>query len=172
MSDRLPVYINPTSFSETGKKLVGVIKTKGLSRLSDVLVDDSGVVDIVFSFDKEGKAPVLEGKIKANLILQCQTCLRQVELFVDRKFKLGMVTSLQQADRLASDCEPLMLEDEKILLNELVADELLLALPDFPRHTNQCRIEDPVVLTKINHDEPLNPNNPFSILAKFKNTGE
>jgi uncharacterized protein len=171
MLDRLPVHINPISFSERGKRLVGVIKVSELTRLSDVLIDCSGVVEIDFSFTKEGRVPTLEGKIKANLILQCQACLEPVELPIDKSFKLGMVTTLEQADRLAADCEPLMLENEKISLNELVEDEVLLALPDFPRHTSQCVMES-VSVTKNDNNEQFNSNNPFSVLAEFKNTGD
>ncbi|KAF3981019.1 MAG: metal-binding protein [Methylococcales symbiont of Hymedesmia sp. n. MRB-2018] len=171
MLDRLPVLLDPLSFSERGKKLVGSIKISELTRLSDVLVNDFGLVDIDFSFDKEGRVPTLTGQIKANLILQCQACLEQVELPINKHFKLGMVTSLEQADRLASDCEPLMLESEKISVNDLVEDELLLALPDFPRHKEQCVEENEEGINDDNKEQ-LNSNNPFSVLAEFKNTGD
>ena len=173
MLDQLPVLINPLSFCERGKRLAGSIKISQLSRLSDSLLDDSGAISIDFSFDKEGRLPTLQGNIKAVLILQCQACLKQVEWPVDKDFKLGLVTSLEQADRLSSDCEPLLLKDEKVLLNDLVEDELLLALPDFPRHNNDCMPEEKDKETTINNnDKQLNANNPFSVLADLKNTGD
>lgn len=173
MLDRLPVLINPLSFSERGKALSGTIEINELARLSDVLYDNSGVVEINISFDKEGRVPTIQGEIKANLVLECQSCLKQVVLTVDRHFKLGLVTSMEQADRLASDCEPFILESEKISLNELVEDELLLAIPDFPRHQHDCveKVED-VTTIEQDEDEQLNSNNPFSVLAKLKNTGD
>jgi len=173
MLDRLPVLINPVSFSERGKKLTGPINVSDLSRLSDALVDDSGVVNIDFSFDKEGRRPILEGVIKANLMLQCQACLKPVEWSVERRFKLGFVISLEQADKLPGDCEPLLLDNESISLNELVEDELILALPDFPRHKEECITrEESVAEVKEDNETQLDPNNPFSVLAEFKNTGD
>ncbi len=173
MLDRLPNLINPLSFSERGKRLVGTIEISELTRLSDVLRDNSGIVDIDVSFDKEGRLPIIQGEIKANLMLECQSCLEQIVLKVDRSFKLGVVESLEQADRLASDFEPLILENEKISLSALVEDELLLALPDFPRHEHDCaEIDESFMTTATDDCEQLNSNNPFSVLAKLKNTGD
>ncbi len=173
MLDQLPVLINPLSFCERGKRLVGSIKISKLTRLSDILVDNCGLVMVDFSFDKEGRLATVKGEIKAALMLQCQACLKQVEWHIDRSFKLGLVTSLEQADRLTSDCEPLILKDEKILLIDLVEDELLLALPDFPRHKDNCMAEEEnKLLIKNDNDKQFNSNNPFSVLADLKNTGD
>ena len=172
MLDRLPVLIDPVNFAERGKRLSGAIEISELTRLSDMLLDNSGVVEIDVSFDKEGRLSTIQGEIKANLIVECQSCLKQFVLPISRNFKLGLVSSLEQADRLASDCEPLILENEKISLNELVEDELLLALPDFPRHDYQCVERGEVEPAVSDIDEQLTTNNPFSVLAKLKNTGD
>lgn len=172
MLDRLPVLIDPLSFAERGKRLLGKIKINELSRLSDILLDSSGEIEIDFSFDKEGRVPVIVGEIKANLIAECQSCLKQVVLPVDKHFKLGMVLSDEQADRLAGDCEPLFLQDEKISLNELVEDELLLALPDFPKHPEVCIEREEIVTASNDEQQQMDSNNPFSVLAKLKNTGD
>jgi len=174
MLDRLPVLIDPVSFAERGKQLLGAIEINELSRLSEILLDNSGEINIDLSFGKEGRVPTIVGEIKANLILECQSCLKQVVLPIDKHFKLGMVTSLEQADRLASDCEPMFLNDEKVSLNELVEDELLLALPDFPRHPYECverEKAEPIIETVV-EVEQVESNNPFSVLAKLKNTGD
>jgi uncharacterized protein len=172
MLDRLPVLIDPVSFSERGKRLSGTIETSELTRLSDMLLDNSGVVEIDISFDKEGRLSTIQGEIKANLIVECQSCLKQLSLSINRNFKLGLVSSLEQADRLASDCEPFILEDVKISLNELVEDELLLALPDFPRHDYPCVDKGEVKPTVQDIDGQIRSDNPFAVLAKLKNTGD
>jgi len=176
MLDRLPVHINPLNFADKGKRLLGAIKINELTRLSEMLLEDSGEVDIDFSFDKEGRLPIVVGEIKVNLILECQSCLKQFVLPIEKHFKLGLVTSLEQADSLAGDCEPLILETNKISLNELVEDELLLALPDFPRHPYVCveqQDDDDIIVETVKAEEQqAKPNNPFSVLAKLKNTGD
>ncbi len=172
MLDRLPVVINPLSFAERGKRLSGALKISELTRLSDLLLENTGVVDIDISFDKEGRLAVIYGEIKVNLMLQCQSCLDQLDLVIETSFKLGVVSSLQEAEKLTGECEPLILENEKISLAELIEDEVLLALPDFPRHEDICteKIEDSK--ETIKQREQINPNNPFAVLAKLKNTGD
>jgi uncharacterized protein len=172
MLDRLPVVIDPLSFADKGKRLTGVLKINKLTRLSDLLLEKTGVVDIDISFDKEGRLAVIYGEINVILMLQCQSCLAQLALPIERSFKLGVVESLDEADKLTSDCEPLILENEKISLTELIEDEVLLALPDFPRHENECAEKIDDSKGTLNEGEQLNPNNPFSVLAKLKNTGD
>jgi len=48
----------------------------------------------------------------------------------------------------------------------------LLALPDFPRHDNPCVERGEVEPAISDFDEQLTTNNPFSVLAKLKNTGD
>ncbi len=172
MLDRLPVFIDPLSFSERGKRLSGAIKLSELNRLSSQLLDNSGEVEVDLSFDKEGKLSTIQGVINANLMLECQSCLKQVVFKIDRNFKLGLVTTLEQADRLVSDTEPFMLQDKKILLSELVEDELLLALPDFPKHEYDCVDRNGLSKNNEIENEQKELNNPFSVLEKLKNTGD
>lgn len=174
MLDQLPILINPTSFCDRGKQLVGHLKISELKRLSAGLFDSSGDVDVQLLFDKEGRVPTIQGVIKANLVLECQSCLDKVVYPIDRAVKLGIVLNMEQADRLASDCDPLILEAEKILLAELIEDELLLAVPDFPRHEHVCVEQDEVKSVVIIEDKQdlTKKDNPFSILATLKNTGE
>jgi len=176
MLDRLPLHIDPVSFAERGKRLLGAIKINELSRLSEILLDNSGEIEIDLSFDKEGRVPVIVGEIKANLALECQSCLETVVLPIDKHFKLGLVLSMEQADRLPGDCDPMLLQNEKISLNELVEDELLLALPDFPKHSTAC-LEQEYINEENAPEETeehlaVESNNPFSVLAKLKNTGD
>jgi len=174
MLDRLPVLINPLSFSDKGKVLVGSIEISELTRLSDVLFDNSGIVEVNFSFNREGRVPTIQGEIKADLMLECQSCSKKLDWSINSIIKLGIVQSLEQADRLASDCEPLMLETEKISLNDLIEDELLLALPDFPKHDYECVGRGGIEFDALEEEiEPqVETNNPFSVLAKLKNTGD
>jgi uncharacterized protein len=175
MLDRLPIYIQPVSFSERGKRLSGVLEISELARLSDVLQDTEGLVAIELFFDKEERIAVVNGHIKASLTFECQACLTPVTLLIDKNFKLGFVSSLEQADKLTSDCDPFILEDGRVALIELIEDEVLLALPDFPRHDHDCveRKEDSVEIEDtVDDGKQTRSNNPFSILAKLKNTGE
>lgn len=169
MLDRLPVYIEPVSFAEKGKHFTGSVHLNQLTRLSKDVLDQSGTVEVNVAFKKGENHPVLEGNVITTLVLECQGCLGEIELSIDRNFTLGFVSSIEQADDLPSGCEPFIMGDEKIAVNDLIEDELLLAIPDFPRHSHNC-----VVISERNNQEQQGSqsNNPFSVLAKLKNTGD
>ena len=139
MLSRLPETIDPLHLADTRGELKGQLPVSNLDRLTEVLINDSGSVHVDLFFGREGKIPKVEGNIKAALQLQCQNCLEAIEWSFDGNIKLGIVRTIEQANRLPEDFEPLMLEDEeKILLKNFIEDELLLNLPAFPKHQHDC----------------------------------
>ncbi len=174
MLDRLPEYIDPVHLADKRGELKGQIPLKNLDRLAKMLINDTGMVAVDLFFGREGRLAKVEGHIKAVLELECQNCLEAVDWPIDCTIKLGIVTSMDQANRLPEDYEPLMVEEEKILLKNIIEDEILLILPAFPKHQHACFVQkidnnsvDPLV-----NDEQSSAENPFSILAKLKNTGD
>ena len=175
MLSRLPETIDPLHLADTRGELKGQLPVSNLDRLTEVLINDSGSVHVDLFFGREGKIPKVEGNIKAALQLQCQNCLEAIEWSFDGNIKLGIVRTIEQANRLPEDFEPLMLEDEeKILLKNFIEDELLLNLPAFPKHQHDCftlEIKTNTNAQLVNEETPSREN-PFAILAKLKKTGE
>ncbi len=171
MLDQLPSLIDPISFSEKKKVLSGSFQINELSRLSEMLYDKVGEIKVDIEFKKEGRVSVIQGSVKGTLNLICQNCLESIDWDTDIDFKLGVVSSIEQADNLAGDCEPLLLEEQKVSLIELVEDELLLSMPDFPKHDHTCQ-ESTKQQEAEQDEERVSANNPFSVLANLKNTGD
>jgi uncharacterized protein len=175
MLDRLPEIIDPVGFAERRIELKGKLSVKTLSRLEDLLVDSSGEVEVELFFNKQGRHAFIDGSANATLNMQCQNCLEVVAVPIAAVIKLGIITALEQADRLPEGYEPLLMAEEKIVLKEIVEDELLLAVPTFPKHQFAC-----IKFENISSDgfqpatevAPTNPKNPFAVLAKLKPTGE
>jgi uncharacterized protein len=165
MSDRLPVLIDPEYLVGKQSELSGQLSLSEFSRLAELLADDQGSVDITISFHQEGDIKTVLGNISAQLFLHCQRCLKPVALSVDRQFRLGIVKSDEQAGRLPKLYEPLLVNSEQIVFNELIEDELILAIPDIPKH-KECQPEQ-VTFGTIDIEEQAEPN-PFAILAKLK----
>ncbi|QWF70241.1 DUF177 domain-containing protein [Methylomonas paludis] len=173
MSDKLPELIDPILLAERRSELVGAIKIADLERLSDLLADTAGDVAIEVVFAKTGKLATVSGHIKTTLNLACQSCLQGFAWPLEQRFKLAVVSSLQEADKLGLDCEPLLLTGEKISLSALIEDEILLALPDYPKHEHNCLSGRNVQPSDDKlESKPSKANNPFSVLAKLKNTGD
>jgi len=174
MLARLPEYIDPLHLADKRGELRGEIPVSSLDRLADILFSDTGAVAVELFFGREGRLAKIEGQIEAVLELECQNCLQAVQWTVKNAVKLGIVTSLEQADRLPEDYEPLLIDEEKILLKNIIEDELLLILPTFPKHQHNClgQKTDDSKVNSLQNERQSSTENPFSILAKLKNTGD
>ncbi|MDD1619951.1 MAG: YceD family protein [Methylococcaceae bacterium] len=173
MSDKLPDLIDPLMLAERRSVLSGAINIAALERLSDVVAESDGYIEVEVVFGKEGKRPMVSGRIKTTLAIECQSCLLPMPWPLDIAFKLGIVSSIDEADRLEIDCEPLLFNGEKISLNGLIEDEILLALPDYPKHEYDCMIRRSSKNSDYDQqDSQPKADNPFSVLAKLKKTGE
>lgn len=173
MQNRLPEIIDPTHLADKRGELHGQIPIRHLTRLSEKLVNDDGVVTVDLYFGREGRTPKIDGSLKATLQLECQNCLQGVEFEINHEVKLGVVITFEQVERLSEQLEPLLLEEETIPLITLVEDELLLHLPDYPKHAHDCMVDKVIKKHIVAFDEVASKKpNPFSVLATLKSTGE
>lgn len=174
MLERLPKFFDPLVFADRGSELQGEVELADLQRLTDILANQNGKVAVQLSFFKQNRLAGVNGQINVNIDLVCQKCLDAVEWHSQITFDLGLVGSLDEADRLPEGYEPMLVKsEEKIALSRLIEEELLLAVPSFPKHEYNCsdlkQSEHDKARTKM---EVENSNNPFSVLAKLKKTGE
>jgi len=173
MLDRLPELIDPVVFAERRSHLVGTLELQRLERLADLLFDKEGGLNVDLQFYKEGRVPIIEGRIEGHLTLTCQTCLQELPWTIDKSVKIGMVQTIEQADRLEDGFEPLVVSDQKMSLPAIVEDEVLIALPDFPRHKSSCiQYSSTEPLVEEPEEIKQESDNPFSVLAKLKITGD
>ncbi len=174
MLGRLPEFVDPVSFAEKRVELSGEFEIARLSRVLDALFDKQGVVSLRCSFAKSKGIVTLEGTVSAELMLICQACLDKLHWPIEIHFNLAVVNSLEQANRLSSEFEPLLLEEERISLIKLVEDEVLLQLPDFPKHSEEClaKTSSPIDLPNEENIHQKRSDSPFSVLANLKISGE
>jgi uncharacterized protein len=86
----------------------------------------------------------VSGRVAARVRLECDRCLKAVELPVDSRFTLEYVTAeeyqAQQADELSeADLDLSIFDGEVIDIDELVTEELLLAVPDHVLCDDNCK---------------------------------
>ena len=84
------------------------------------------------------------GRVTARTQLECDRCLKLVELPIDSRFKLEYVTAAdyreQQAVELTEEELDLSVFDgQAIEIDELVKEELLLAVPDHVLCSENCK---------------------------------
>lgn len=75
----------------------------------------------------------VEGRIAGELMLECQVCLEPYPWRLDIRSKLALARNEEEEERLMADCEPVLVLDDRLMLHEIIEDEVLLALPMMPK---------------------------------------
>ncbi len=173
MPKHFPDRVDPWRLVEREQIIQGRIALVSMGRLLTLLNDRGGTEEASFRlsfYRNQERRAVIRCEISATLSLTCQRCLGLMSVPVEIDSMLALVDGLEEAERLPEELEPLMLTDEGLLqVRELLEDELLLAVPDAPKH----REKDCVLKTDGFTDVPAAENaqakaNPFDILAVLK----
>lgn len=134
MSEHLPDFVDPLAFAEKRRRLAGTISLARMSQLADLLMNDAGEARVDLRFDRQGRRAVVRVKVVAELTLQCQCCLEPMIWPVETEVTLAVVRSIDEANLLPDDLEPLLLESDEVELIDLAQHELILAVPPIPQH--------------------------------------
>ena len=119
--------------------------------------------------DRRSGWPRLHGRIAGPLMLECRRCgaafAHELDLAVDLRLVFG-----EAEERAAlADAEPLLIEDDRLLLRQIVEDEVLLALPMLPRCQSCENVVNEPAATAVRSPEqeaPVPRNNPFAALKR------
>ncbi len=174
MSQPLPVFLEPLRFAETRRALAGELSLERMERLAEFLYDQEGGVVLSLSFDRDRQGVAhAQMRLEARLRLVCQRCLGPWETHIQRSVQLAFTREPGEAEYLADlGYEPVVLERNELLLQGLVEDELLLALPMIPRHeARDCQPR--MSWGEADADSAdAKQDNPFAVLAQLKRRGE
>lgn len=138
---------------------------------------DAARYELRFGRDRQGRSVVL-GRVQARLRLPCQRCLEEVEIPVDAPIALALIRRDEDALDLPEHLDPWLVTEDRLNPLDLVEDELLLAVPQIPRHpAGMCgpglsagdRIKAPASDTDAGSDATRRP---FAILASLKRPPE
>lgn len=165
MASDLSQSINPLRLAKSRERIAGNLELDSIKRLKGDLLEKTGKLEYSLSFDiDESENCYIESIIDTQLTLECQRCLNPVTIKIHKKSLIGIVSNKDEIDNLAKEYEPLLMEDEIVLLQELVEDELLLAIPLSPLHSEEeCKGKE--ILDRINEDAKPKP---FAALAALK----
>ena len=163
----LPRLIDPRKFAQQGLNLSGVIALSGLSRLAELSLDDSAVVDVALDFGvDEQRHKLITGSASCNLTLTCQRCLEPVVVPLSAKLNLAVVWDEERASQLPRALEPVILGEGQADIYTIVEDELLLNLPLASYHSEEC-----IEQTSFGEEAPEEAEvtkNPFQVLEQLK----
>ncbi|MBZ4193353.1 MAG: YceD family protein [Candidatus Contendobacter sp.] len=143
LTPSLPDKLYPWQLAADNGRLTGDLALDKLPRLMALMNPANGVVRIDLSAGKNGQGlPFITGCLRTEVELTCQRCLGSLRWPLEVAVRLGLVRTEAEAARLPDDYEPLLASpDCAMSVADLVEDELLLALPQIPRHADQRECE-------------------------------
>jgi uncharacterized protein len=150
----------------------GEIALSELKRLGEFLqLDDAGVAgrSIAVSFEfwrSEFDVPMLGGRLQTSLELECQRCLKPLELPMDVDFRLLIDASDELLSHSSEDS--VYSDDGYIDIAEVVEDELILAIPLVAMHEDTACNEN-WRASELQAETPVKEN-PFAVLQQLKTT--
>lgn len=167
---RVPRHADFRKLAVFGGQIDGAVELDDLPRIRAESMDPGSgaqaTVQLRFRVDDEGYK-VIEGRVQANLSLQCQRCLGPMTLPVDAEVRLAVVWGEEEIPSLPQRFEGIVVGEGLGDLHELVEEELLLAIPLAPRHPEgECVLRQTVDSDDVADDDER--ENPFAVLAKIK----
>ena len=167
MLNGLPEVIEPWDFPRVKSRYQATVPLDRFPRLATSVQSMVGQVEILLelSIDSTGHA-MIEGRLKTNLIIQCQRCLDNYTQTLDKPFRFCVLE--QEPDYALDDSiEPLIVNNgEAIITLELIEDELILALPTYAVHPNIQDCDQTMILRATEYKEEIR-SNPFAILKNL-----
>jgi DUF177 domain-containing protein len=168
MSSGLPATVDAIRLADTGTRLVGEIPLKAMPRLRGQCSDDQAEarVDLLFERSADRALRRLRGHISARVRVACQRCLEPMALTLEAEPSLLIVQADERPELLVEDAE-LLVAGKAVSLNELVEDELLLAMPMIPMHDlGECPASASLQAQRRSRASP------FAVLDKLKDKGK
>ena len=170
MFDKLPKTVDPEKLAQNGADFKGSYEQKAMPRLREVVEDDSGVCEVDLALDySKGTRLKLTGQVSADLHLSCQRCLESFKHVVTSEVDIELVREEGQEHR---EYDVFVLDVQGALpLIELVEDEILLQIPNMPKHEDvaDCKQEMIDRATEYVPDEDEEEKgNPFAVLKNLK----
>lgn len=174
MSTRLPVEVSPYRLVEQGRRYNGVCDIASLTRIADLLTNKDGTLAVDLTFYKnESSLPSLKGSVSGNLELICQRCLKTMSYPIETAIDVVFVSNDDKAQNLQEGYETYIVEGSRILLNDLIEDELLLSFPELAMH-DECEPYKPLIEATpemISQTVQEEKESPFAVLQNLKNPG-
>lgn len=167
MFARLPISIDPYREADRKSQYSGEVLLSQMKRLAPSLQDSEGTVKCDFElYMDEGKKNWVKGSFSTVLTLECQRCMKNYQQPLAGEFLLRVVKEKAEAEVAEEGHDPLIVRDGQVVVLDMIEEEVLLAIPSFPKHEEMadCHWHQPAL------DEGNAPErkNPFAALETLK----
>lgn len=171
-NSRLPVYVDTRTIFQQQGKLTGSVALERLPGFQQYLVDKSGEVEVELNFIlNESSRKIISGSLSANVTLACQRCLEPVDIILQDRIQLALLSDEAELEYLEADLEPWVCEDKHLDLASVVEEQLILCLPIVSYHPEgDCQLGMVSTATGELAQEEMSKKakNPFVVLQALK----
>ena len=158
--EKLPAKFKLLNFSKKNLKIKDHCSVSKFPRVYEIIINKDEQVDIDLEFKLvSNRVPTLRGELRFNVVLECQRCLKPLELDLCSDISVAFIESDEEASLVDSSFEVIIDSNKEIDSYEFLSDEMLLMIPMIPKHVHQCK--------KIENDYEIN-SNPFNVLKSLK----
>lgn len=165
----IPSRVDALKLVGLNQHFEGYIESQNLPRLMAAVVgaEPKVWVKATFARDAENYRTIV-GECRLKVTMVCQRCLGEVDIALNGQFEAGLVFDDEQAKQLPRRLEPVEVSaDEPLMFWDVIEDELLLSLPDFPSHDfGSCETVKHNLKQEV--EEVVERENPFDVLAQLK----
>ncbi|MBV1879406.1 MAG: DUF177 domain-containing protein [Pseudomonadales bacterium] len=168
--DPLPALVNHRKLAQDNRQLGGSIALSQFKRLVECLESSTGSVRVDLSFKSGRKRKTqIVGKVNGVVTLLCQRCLAPMQFELNVQIRHFVVPNDDALQTLLEHEDGIVITQDKVMLVDLLEDELIVCLPMASRHAiaeagNECQM----VAEHKNDETPVtDTHKPFAGLAGF-----
>jgi len=143
-----------------------------LPRVSRDLTSRDGEAKGKVRFSRQRGQAVADLEVDAQPEVVCQRCMQPMRWPVKVKSRVALVSDYNAADRVPDGMEVFLVEADSVSIRDLVDEEVMLALPNVPRHAEDSECARRKVQLPGRTDEPedapdMQVQKPFAQLGEL-----
>ena len=132
----LPRLVDHYKMANQAQELEGTIPLNEFARLCEIVSGDEGDVHLKLAFSKSDQNRThVSGEAGVEVTLICQNCMTAFATHLSCSVDAQIVADESELRSLEEDQDGLVSAERLVPVTQLVEDELLLAVPMIPRHT-------------------------------------
>lgn len=117
-----------------GESFEGELDPRQLDRLREFVADPAPPMRVALGVRSDaGGQAWLEGQVAGQVSLECRSCQSRFDWDFDFAVQLALVHREEDEERLLERAEPYLVREDRLMLHEIVEDEVLLGLPMLPQ---------------------------------------
>lgn len=129
--------VRPDSLAADGARHHGLVELSQLPRFA-CGIESSMPLDAQLSYGRDEDGVYIDASLSTRCQIMCQFCLSHFSFLLQSNSRFRPVLTLEAAREVSDDCEPVLYENGIINIINMIEDDALLALPNYPQ-CNDCK---------------------------------